>query len=211
MSHSEFSPAAYEQKWQGIWRDKGLHRCDTSQSDRKYFCLDMFPYVSGSGLHVGHPRGYVLSDVWSRYMRIRGYNVLHPMGWDAFGLPAENDAIKKKINPRISVKRNVENFKLQLERFGCMYDWEREINTSDPAYYHWTQWIFVKMFKAGLAYRQMVPINWCDSCKTGLANEEVINGGCERCGNPVVRRDLMQWMLRITHYAERLLKDLDNL
>ena len=211
MMQPDFLPANYEEKWQRIWQEKGLHRCDTSQSERKYFCMDMFPYASGSGLHVGHPRGYVLSDVWSRYMKIRGFNVLHPMGWDAFGLPAENDAIKKRINPRISVKSNIEKFKQQLQRFGCMYDWDREINTSDPDYYRWTQWIFVKMFKAGLAYRQMVPINWCDSCKTGLANEEVINGGCERCGSPVVRRDLMQWMLRITRYADRLLKDLDDL
>jgi len=211
MSRSEFSPADYEEKWQRVWKEKNLHRCDTSRPETKYFCMDMFPYASASGLHVGHPRGYVLSDVWSRYMRIRGFNLLHPMGFDAFGLPAENDAIKKKINPRISVKNNIENFKQQLERFGCMYDWDREVNTSDPDYYRWTQWIFVKLFKAGLAYRQLVPINWCDSCKTGLANEEVINGGCERCGNPVVRRDLMQWMLRITKYAERLLNDLDGL
>ncbi|HDP95623.1 MAG TPA: leucine--tRNA ligase [Candidatus Aminicenantes bacterium] len=211
MIQTDFLPARYEEKWQRIWTEKNLHRCDTSKSEHKYFCMDMFPYASGSGLHVGHPRGYVLSDVWSRYMSIRGYNVLHPMGWDAFGLPAENDAIKKKINPRVSVKSNIKKFKQQLQRFGCMYDWEREINTSDPGYYRWTQWIFVKMFKAGLAYRQMVPINWCDSCKTGLANEEVINGGCERCGSPVVQRDLMQWMLRITRYADRLLKDLDDL
>ena len=211
MSKREFDPKSYEAKWRKIWDEKELHRTDTDKAEKKYFCMDMFPYASGSGLHVGHPRGYVLSDVLSRYLKNKGYNVLHPMGFDAFGLPAENDAIKKKINPKISVRTNIENFKKQLNCFGCMYDWDREIKTSDPDYYRWTQWIFVKMFKAGLAYRKKVPINWCESCKTGLANEEVINGGCERCGNQVVRRDLMQWMLRITKYAERLLNDLDDL
>ncbi len=211
MSNSKFRPTNYEEKWRKTWIEKGLHTCDTNKTDNKYYCLDMFPYPSGSGLHVGHPRGYVLSDAWSRYKRMQGYNVLHPMGWDAFGLPAENDAIKKQIHPSICVKQNVANFTRQLKQFGCMLDWDREISTAEPDYYHWTQWIFVQMYKKGLAYRQMVPINWCDSCKTGISNEEVVNGCCERCGSQVVRRDLMQWMLRITDYAQRLLDDLDKL
>jgi len=211
MNQVTFNPAEYEAKWRTLWETQGLHRCDTTKTENKYYCLDMFPYPSGSGLHVGHPRGYVLSDVWSRYKTMQGFNVLHPMGWDAFGLPAENDAIKKKIHPRISVKRNVENFTRQLKELGCMFDWDREISTAEPDYYHWTQWIFLQMYKKGLAYRKMVPINWCDSCKTGIANEEVVNGACERCGSQVVKKDLMQWMLKITLYAERLLNDLDKL
>lgn len=207
----KFRPAEYEKKWCTFWEEKGLHRCDTQKTDNKYYCLDMFPYPSGSGLHVGHPRGYVLSDVWSRYQKMHGHNVLHPMGWDAFGLPAENDAIKKKIHPSVSVKDNVANFTRQLKELGCMFDWDREISTADPDYYRWTQWIFVQMYKKGLAYRKMVPINWCDSCKTGIANEEVINGCCERCGGEVRQKDLMQWMLKITQYAERLLNDIDSL
>jgi leucyl-tRNA synthetase len=211
MRYNKFRPADYEKRWQDLWEEKGLHYCDTSKTENKYYCLDMFPYPSGSGLHVGHPRGYVLSDVWSRYQKMHGYNVLHPMGFDAFGLPAENDAIKKKIHPSICVKENVANFTRQLKEFGCMFDWTREISTADPDYYKWTQWIFIQMYKNGLAYRKMVPINWCDNCKTGIANEEVINGRCERCGGQVTKKDLMQWMLRITRYAERLLNDLDRL
>jgi leucyl-tRNA synthetase len=211
MKHAKFQPAQYEKRWRDSWEEKGLHRCDTTKTDNKHYCLDMFPYPSGSGLHVGHPRGYVLSDVWSRYQKMHGYNILHPMGWDAFGLPAENDAIKKKIHPSVCVKENVENFTRQLKEFGCMFDWSREISTADPDYYRWTQWIFVQMYKKGLAYRKMVPINWCGSCKTGIANEEVINGCCERCGGEVTKKDLMQWMLKITEYAERLLNDLDKL
>ncbi len=211
MKKEKFNPVEYEQKWRDLWEEQGYDHCDTSKTENKYYCLDMFPYPSGSGLHVGHPRGYVLSDVWSRYKKMHGFNVLHPMGWDAFGLPAENDAIKKKIHPRVNTQKNIENFTRQLRKFGCMIDWDREVNTSDPDYYHWTQWIFVQMYKQGLAYRKMVPINWCDSCKTGISNEEVVNGSCERCGNPVIKRNLMQWMLKITKYAERLLKDLDKL
>ncbi len=211
MSKPKFRPMDYEAKWQDLWEEKELHYCDIKNTGKKYYCLDMFPYPSGSGLHVGHPRGYVLSDVWSRYKKMQGYNVLHPMGWDAFGLPAENDAIKKKIHPSVNVKKNVENFTRQLKQFGCMYDWTKEVNTSDPDYYHWTQWIFLQMYKKDLAYRKMVPINWCESCKTGISNEEVINGNCERCGSQVIKKDLMQWMLKITKYAERLLNDLDQL
>ncbi len=211
MKHTKFKPTDYEKKWRDLWEKRGLHQCDTFKTQNKYYCLDMFPYPSGSGLHVGTPRGYVLSDVWSRYQKMKGYNVLHPMGFDAFGLPAENDAIKKKIHPSVCVKENVANFTRQLKEFGCMFDWTREISTADPDYYKWTQWIFLRMYKKGLAYRQMVPINWCDNCKTGIANEEVINNRCERCGGEVTKKDLMQWMLKITDYAQRLLDDLDKL
>jgi len=211
MEKERFSPAEYEKKWRRYWEDNNLHFCDVNDVKKKYYCLDMFPYPSGSGLHVGHPRGYVMSDVWSRYKKIQGYNVLHPMGFDAFGLPAENYAIQMKIHPSIGVKQNVENFTRQLKEFGCMFDWSKSLNTCDVDYYHWTQWIFVQMFKKGLAYRKMVPINWCGTCKTGISNEEVVNGCCERCHNPVTKKDLMQWMLRITDYAERLLNDLDDL
>ena len=171
----------------------------------------MFPYTSGAGLHVGHWRSYVLPDAWSRYKLLQGFNVLHPMGWDAFGLPAENDAIKNRVHPEINTRRNIKNFKRQLVEMGSMYDWSREIDTTDPHYYKWTQWIFVQMFKKGLAYQAMMPINWCPSCKTGLANEEVVGGECERCGTVVGKRDMRQWMLRITEYAGRLLAGLDGL
>ncbi len=200
-----------EKKWRGKWEETGLNKTSDDRSLPKYYCLDMFPYPSGSGLHVGHWRGYVLSDVWSRYKKLQGYNILHPMGWDSFGLPAENDAIKKGIHPEINTKKNIENIKRQLLEIGAMYDWSKEINTSDPEYYKWTQWIFLQIYKKGLAYRKKMPINWCPECKTGLANEEVINGKCERCGTEVTKKDLVQWMLKITAYAERLLCDLDKL
>jgi len=173
--------------------------------------LDMFPYPSGSGLHVGHWRSYVLPDCWSRYKWLQGYKVLHPMGWDAFGSPAENDAIKKGIQPAIGTQKNIENFKRQLNEIGAIYDWSREVNTTDPDYYKWTQWIFVQMFKHDLAYKTFMPVNWCPSCKTGIANEDVVNGRCERCGTEVTKRELNQWMLRITRYADRLLDNLENL
>ena len=206
-----YEPQKIESKWRRIWEERGEHKTSFETSKPKYYCLDMFPYPSGSGLHVGHWRGYVLSDVWARYKKLEGYNVLHPMGWDSFGLPAENDAIKKGIHPKINTRKNIENMKRQLKEIGAMYDWSREINTSDPEYYKWTQWIFLQMYKNGLAYRKLMPINWCPSCKTGLANEEVINGRCERCGSEVTRKNLRQWMLKITDYAYRLLKDLDKL
>ena len=206
-----YQPQRIESKWRCIWEKKGDHKTPSETSKPKYYCLDMFPYPSGSGLHVGHWRGYVLSDVWARYKKLEGYNVLHPMGWDSFGLPAENDAIKKGIHPKVNTRKNIENMKRQLKEIGAMYDWSREINTSDPEYYKWTQWIFLQMYKNGLAYRKLMPINWCPSCKTGLANEEVINGRCERCGSEVTRKNLRQWMLKITDYAYRLLKDLDKL
>ena len=177
----------------------------------KYYCLDMFPYPSGSGLHVGHWRGYVISDVWSRYKMLKGFYIIHPMGWDAFGLPAENYAIKMKTHPSITTAENISNIKRQINEIAALYDWDMEVNTTDPNFYKWTQWIFVQMFKKGLAYEKEMPINWCPSCKTGLANEEVVNGCCERCGSEVTKKNLKQWMLKITEYAERLLNDLDKL
>ncbi len=206
-----YEPSKFETKWREYWDREQLHKVDHQSGKPKYYCLDMFPYPSGSGLHVGHWRGYVLSDVFSRYKKLSGYEVLHPMGWDAFGLPAENDAIKKGIQPAIGTARNIANFKKQLKEMGAMFDWDREINTSEPQYYKWTQWIFVQLFKMGLAYRKEMPINWCPSCKTGLANEEVVDGACERCATPVTKKNMTQWMLRITAYAERLLNDLDPL
>lgn len=207
----KYNPQEIEPKWQVYWEEKGMHRAKDDDPRPKYYCLDMFPYPSGAGLHVGHWRGYTLSDVWSRYKTLQGYKVLHPMGWDAFGLPAENYAIQHKVHPSQAVKVNVETFKRQLRDIGAMYDWEREVNTTDPDFYKWTQWIFVQMFKQGLAYRKKMPINWCPQCKTGLANEEVVNGACERCGTEVTKKNLDQWMLKITQYAERLLNDLDGL
>jgi leucyl-tRNA synthetase len=207
----EYRPEQLEKKWSQRWKEQDAHTVNEDSGKPKYYCLDMFPYPSGNGLHVGHWRGYTISDVWSRYKRIQGYEVLHPMGWDAFGLPAENAAIKLGIHPSVSTANNVANFKRQLQEIGAMYDWDREINTSDPNYYKWTQFFFVKMFERGLAYRKKMPINWCPSCKTGLANEEVVDGGCERCGTAVTKKEMNQWMLKITAYADRLLNDLDKL
>ena len=198
-----------EQKWRKIWEEHPVNVNDGKKP--KYYCLDMFPYPSGNGLHVGHWRGYVISDVWSRYKMLNGYYLIHPMGWDAFGLPAENYAIKMGVHPSISTEANIKNIKRQINEIAALYDWDREVNTTDPNFYKWTQWIFVKMFKEGLAYEKEFPINWCPSCKTGLANEEVVNGCCERCGTPVTKKNLRQWMLRITKYADRLLNDLDKL
>ncbi|MBC7958935.1 MAG: leucine--tRNA ligase, partial [Vallitaleaceae bacterium] len=198
-----------EKKWRAVWEEKPVNQPSTDK--KNYYCLDMFPYPSGSGLHVGHWRGYVLSDVWSRYKMLQGYYVLHPMGWDAFGLPAENYAIKMGVQPAKATAENVENFKRQLKEISAVYDWDREVNTTDPKFFKWTQWIFVKMFKEGLAYEKQMPINWCPDCKTGLANEEVVNGECERCGSQVTKKNLRQWMLKITAYAERLLEDLKPL
>ena len=198
-----------EKKWRKHWEEHPVNVNDGKKP--KYYCLDMFPYPSGSGLHVGHWRGYVISDVWSRYKLLNGYYIIHPMGWDAFGLPAENYAIQKGVHPRIATEENIAVFKKQIKDIAAIYDWDMEVNTTDPNFYKWTQWIFVKMFKAGLAYEKEMPINWCPSCKTGLANEEVVNGGCERCGASVTKKNLKQWMLRITKYADRLLEDLDKL
>ena len=204
-----YNHKAIESKWRKHWEEKPVNVNDGKKP--KYYCLDMFPYPSGNGLHVGHWRGYVISDVWSRYKMLQGYYLIHPMGWDAFGLPAENYAIKTGQHPAISTKQNVDNIKRQINEIASIYDWDMEVNTTDPDFYKWTQWIFVKMFKEGLAYEKEFPINWCPSCKTGLANEEVTNGVCERCGTAVTKKNLRQWMLRITKYADRLLADLDKL
>lgn len=198
-----------EAKWRKNWEEHPINVNDGKKP--KYYCLDMFPYPSGSGLHVGHWRGYVISDVWSRYKLLQGYYIIHPMGWDAFGLPAENYAIKNKVHPAVSTAQNIKNIKTQINQIAAIYDWDMEVNTTDPGFYKWTQWIFVKMFKAGLAYEKEMPINWCPSCKTGLANEEVVNGRCERCGAEVTKKNLKQWMLKITAYADRLLEDLNKL
>lgn len=198
-----------EQKWRDNWKKNPVNVDDGKKP--KYYCLDMFPYPSGSGLHVGHWRGYVISDVWSRYKMLQGYYLIHPMGWDAFGLPAENYAIKMGVHPKKSTAENVSNIKRQINEISAIYDWDMEVNTTDPEFYKWTQWIFVKMFKEGLAYEKEMPINWCPSCKTGLANEEVVNGCCERCGAQVTKKNLKQWMLKITKYADRLLEDLKDL
>ena len=204
-----YNHRAVEKKWHDIWEEHPVNVDDGKKP--KYYCLDMFPYPSGNGLHVGHWRGYVISDVWSRYKLLNGYYIIHPMGWDAFGLPAENYAIKMGVHPAKSTADNVANIKRQINEIAALYDWDREVNTTDPEFYKWTQWIFVKMFKEGLAYEKEFPINWCPSCKTGLANEEVVNGKCERCGSEVTKKNLRQWMLRITKYADRLLNDLDKL
>ncbi|RIV24279.1 leucine--tRNA ligase [Alicyclobacillaceae bacterium I2511] len=206
-----YNPQALEKKWRTRWVEESTHRVQEDSGKPKYYALDMFPYPSGSGLHVGHWRGYTISDVWSRYKKLQGYEVLHPMGWDAFGLPAENAAIKLGIHPAVSTASNIANFKRQLEQIGSVYDWSRELNTSSPEFYQWTQFFFVKMFERGLAYRKKMPINWCPSCKTGLANEEVVEGRCERCGTEVTKKEMTQWMLKITAYADRLLYDLDKL
>ena len=206
---ARYNHAAVEKKWQEFWEKNPINPKD--EKKEKYYCLDMFPYPSGSGLHVGHWRGYVISDAWSRYQVIKGKYVIHPMGWDAFGLPAENYAIKMGIHPSITTKKNVENIKRQLQQINAIYDWDMEVNTTDPSFYKWTQWIFVKMFEKGLAYEKEFPINWCPSCKTGLANEEVVDGKCERCGTAVTKKNLRQWMLKITEYADRLLDDLQEL
>ncbi|MDD3032525.1 MAG: leucine--tRNA ligase, partial [Candidatus Pacebacteria bacterium] len=188
-----------------------VFRTELASNKPKNYILDMFPYPSGAGLHVGHFKGYVATDIISRFRRMQGYNVLHPMGWDAFGLPAENYAIKTGTHPAIITKENIINIKRQIKEAGLSYDWSKEINTTDPDYFKWTQWIFLKMFEKGLAYEAEMPINWCPSCKTGLANEEVVNGGCERCGTPVEQKNIRQWVLKITAYADRLLEDLEGL
>ena len=207
----EYNHSAIETKWQKIWEDKELFRAHNHSGKPKYYCLIEFPYPSGQGLHVGHPRSYTALDIVARKRRMEGYNVLYPIGWDAFGLPTENFAIKNKIHPKIVTEKNVANFKRQLKSLGFSFDWSREINTTDPAYYKWTQWIFLKLFEKGLAYKQEMPINWCTGCKVGLANEEVVNGVCERCGSEVVQKQKSQWMLKITEYAQRLIDDLDDL
>ncbi len=213
---SPYSPSEIEKKWQARWlAEKTFAAANppfSGSAPKKAYVLDMFPYPSGAGLHVGHPKGYIATDVLSRYLHANGYNVLHPMGWDAFGLPAENYAIKTGTHPAETTAENIANYRRQLQSLGFSYDWDREIDTTDPQYYRWTQWIFLKLFEAGLAYEQDLPINYCPSCKTGLANEEVnADNTCDRCGTLVERRPIRQWVLKITAYADRLLKDVDKL
>lgn len=203
-----YNPSAIEKKWQKHWDDFKPFKTEINKDKEKFYALIEFPYPSGEGLHVGHPRPYTALDIVSRKRRLQGYNVLYPMGWDAFGLPAENYAIKNKIHPAVITEKNIQRFKEQLKSIGLSFDWDREINTTDPNYYKWTQWIFIKMFENGLAYKKEMPINWCPSCKVGLANEEVVGGLCERCGAEVVHRVKNQWMLKITEYANRLIDDL---
>lgn len=206
----EYNHRKIEQKWQEVWEKTSLYKTDENSQKPKFYVLDMFPYPSGVGLHVGHPKGYIATDIYSRMKRMQGFRVLHPMGWDAFGLPAENYAIKNKVHPKEAVDQNVVTFKKQLQKIGFSYDWEREINTTDPDYYKWTQWIFLQLFKKGLAYESEEPINWCPQCKTGLANEDLEDGKCEQCGGEIEQKPIRQWVLKITDYADRLLKDLDE-
>ncbi len=210
MKAAPYDHKVIEPKWQKIWEEEKAFHASNDYTKPKYYALVEFPYPSGQGLHVGHPRPYTALDIVSRKRRMQGYNVLFPMGWDAFGLPTENYAIQNKIHPATVTKNNVARFKEQLQSLGYSFDWDREVNTTDPNYYHWTQWIFLKMFKAGLAYKKEMPINWCTSCKVGLANEEVVNGVCERCGSPVVRKVKSEWMLKITDYADKLLDGLND-
>ncbi len=206
----EYSPKDIEKKWQDIWDKEEAFKVGVDKTKPKYYALVEFPYPSGQGLHVGHPRPYTAMDIVSRKRRMQGYNVLFPMGWDAFGLPTENYAIKNKIHPKIVTKNNVEHFKNQLKALGYSFDWSKEVNTTDENYYKWTQWIFLQLFKKGLAYKSEMPINFCTSCKVGLANEEVVNGVCERCGSEVIRKMQSQWMLKITDYADKLIEGLDH-
>jgi leucyl-tRNA synthetase len=211
MTPKKYDHGKIEKKWQKEWASKKTYKTSDSSDKPKFYILDMFPYPSGEGLHVGHPKGYIATDIVARMKRMQGFNVLHPMGFDAFGLPAENYAIKTKTNPSVAVAKNVARYKKQLEILGFDYDWSREVNTTDPKFYKWTQWIFLKLLEKGLAYESYEPINWCPSCKTGLANEDVEDGKCERCGTPVEKKPMRQWVLRITDYADRLLADLDKL
>jgi leucyl-tRNA synthetase len=211
MNHKKYEPKQIESKWQKMWEKDNLYQATNSSNDPKKYILDMFPYPSGDGMHVGHTKLYTASDIISRYFRLKGFNVLHPMGWDAFGLPAENYAIKTGTHPAVITNQNISNIKKQMQMVGYSYDWDREVKTTDPNYFKWTQWIFIKLFEQGLAYEDSVPINWCPKDKTGLANEEVQGGVCDRCGTPVERKIIRQWILRITKYADRLLEDLEGL
>ena len=200
-----------EAKWQKVWEDEDTFHAEIDHAKPKFYGLVEFPYPSAAGLHVGHPRSYTAMDIICRKKRQQGYNVLYPMGWDAFGLPTENYALKNHINPEIVTANNVARFKSQLKALGLSFDWDREVNTTDPDYYKWTQWIFLQLFKKGLAYKKETTVNYCTGCKVVLANEEVVNGVCERCGSPVVHKVKSQWMLKITAYADRLIDDLDGL
>ena len=206
-----YDPSVIEPKWQKYWLENKIFKAKIDPKKPKFYVLDMFPYPSGAGLHVGHPEGYTATDIMSRYKRMNGFNVLHPMGWDAFGLPAENYAIKTGRHPKDVTEENISIFKKQIQGLGFSYDWDREIDTTDPEYYKWTQWIFLQIYKKGLAYEAELPINWCPGCKTGLANEEVVEGKCDRCGTETTKKMLRQWVLKITDYADRLLEDLKDL
>ncbi len=208
---SDYNFSAIEKRWQNYWLEHKTFKTDSNGKGEKFYCLDMFPYPSGAGLHVGHPEGYTATDILCRYKRMKGFNVLHPMGWDAFGLPAEQYAVETGTHPAVTTKKNVDRFREQIRALGFSYDWDREVNTTDPKYYKWTQWIFEQLYKKGLAYVAEVPVNWCPALGTVLANEEVIDGRSERGNHPVIRKPMRQWMLKITEYAERLLKDLDGL
>ena len=207
----EYNPKNFEQKWQEFWEKEKIFKAADTDKRPKFYCLDMFPYPSGAGLHIGHVESYTATDIYSRFMRMNGCNVLHPEGWDAFGLPAENYAIKTGVHPKITTENAIKNFKRQIKSLGFGYDWEREINTSSLEYYKWTQWLFLQMYKNGLAYQKKAAVNWCESCQTVLAREQVLNGKCERCGKNVIQKELKQWFFRITDYAERLLADLNKL
>jgi leucyl-tRNA synthetase len=206
---SKYNHKKIEEKWQKYWQDNEMHKTDFN-AKKPYYCLDMFPYPSGEGLHVGHWSGYVYSDVWSRYKRLQGYEVLHPMGWDAFGLPAENAAIKNDAHPRDYTKKAIKNFTRQLKEIGAMYDWSLEINSSSPDYYKWTQWLFLELYKNDLAYQKEAPVNYCPSCQTVLANEQVANGLCERCDSEAIQKKLKQWFFKITNFSDQLISDLDE-
>ncbi len=211
MAIEKYTPQKIEPKWQKKWQEEEIYKTLENFEKTKYYVLDMFPYPSGDGLHVGHPKGYIATDVIARMKAMQGFNVLHPMGWDAFGLPAENYAIQKQMHPKKAVEENIAKFKKQLQKLGFTYDWDREIDTTDQNYYKWTQWIFLKLFEKGLAYESEEPINWCPSCQTGLANEDLDESNCERCGSVVEKKPMRQWVLKITEYADRLLDDLEKL
>jgi len=206
-----YDPHAIEARWQAYWQEDRTFEVQLQPDKPKAYVLDMFPYPSGAGLHVGHPEGYTATDIYCRYLRATGHNVLHPMGWDAFGLPAEQYAIKTGTHPAKTTAANIENFRKQIQSLGFCYDWSREVDTTDPKYFRWTQWIFLQLFKQGLAYQAEIPVNWCPELGTVLANEEVIDGKSERGGHPVIRQPMRQWMLRITAYAQRLLDGVDGL
>ena len=196
---------AIEKKWKAYWDEHGINKFDEKDVDNKYYVLEMFSYPSGSNLHLGHWYNYGLSDSFARFMRMRGYNVFQPMGFDAFGLPAENYAIKTGIHPQDSTMKNIATMEKQLKAMGAMFDWDHELYTCAPDYYKWTQWLFLQLYKKGLAYQKLSPVNWCSSCNTVIANEQVVDGACERCGTPIVRKEMKQWFLKITEYAEELL------
>jgi len=198
---SDYQPHKIEKKWQDYWLAKKTFRAEENSTKPKYYVLGMFPYPSGAGLHVGHPEGYTATDIMARYKRMKGFNVLNPMGWDAFGLPAEQHAVKTGQHPRVTTKKNVDNFRKQIQSIGLSYDWDREINTTDESYYKWTQWIFTKLYEKGLAYQSWEPVNWCEELGTVLANEEVIDGRSEVGDFPVIKKPMRQWVLKITEYA----------